>query len=95
MAILSTTSAGFNRSRKLILPDCILGNWVFESFILADETFAKALRIFETYVSVKNCVLPSWTRIPVKLICCIALGSASSFCCLLKSIPISLKYFLK
>ena len=34
-------------------PDCpILWNWVFESFLLADESFAKALRIFETCVSV-------------------------------------------
>ena len=34
-------------------PDCIiLYNWVFESFILADEPFAKALRIFKTYVLV-------------------------------------------
>ena len=29
-------------------------------------------------------------RFPVKLICCIAFGSASNFCCLLKSIAISL-----
>ena len=28
--------------------------WVFENFILDDETFAKALRIFETFVSVNN-----------------------------------------
>ena len=34
-------------------PDCpILCNWVFESFVFADEPFAKALRIFETCVSV-------------------------------------------
>ena len=36
-------------------PDCtILGYWVFESFILADEPFAKALRIFEICVLVNN-----------------------------------------
>ena len=29
-------------------------------------------------------------RFPVKLICCVAFGSASSFCCLLKLIAISL-----
>ena len=29
---------------------------------------------------------PLWLRFPVKLICCIAFGSASSACCLLKSI---------
>ena len=31
-----------------------LDNWVFESFILADEPFAKTLRIFETCVLVNN-----------------------------------------
>ena len=36
-------------------PDCIiLGNWVFENFILADEPFAKASWIFETCLSVNN-----------------------------------------
>ena len=36
-------------------PNCtILNNWVFESSILADEPFAKALQIFETCVSVNN-----------------------------------------
>ena len=34
-------------------------------------------------------------RFPVKLICCIGFGSASSFYCLLKSIAIDLKYFPK
>ena len=28
--------------------------WAFENFVLDDETFAKALRIFETFVSVNN-----------------------------------------
>ena len=37
------------------LPDfIILDNLFFENFILADEPFAKALRIFETCVSVNN-----------------------------------------
>ena len=37
-------------------PNCttILDNWIFENFILADESFAKALHIFETCVSVNN-----------------------------------------
>ena len=36
-------------------PNCtILHNWVFENFILPDKPFAKALPIFETYVSVNN-----------------------------------------
>ena len=36
-------------------PNCtILDDWVFESFILADEAFAKALQSFETSVSVKG-----------------------------------------
>ena len=36
-------------------PHCsILGNWVFENFMLADEPFAKALQIFGTCVSVNN-----------------------------------------
>ena len=36
-------------------PDCpILCNWVFESFILPDEPFSKALRSVETGVLVNN-----------------------------------------
>ena len=36
-------------------PDCtILDACVFENFILADKPFAKALRIFETYVLPNN-----------------------------------------
>ena len=36
-------------------PDCTnFDNWVFENFILADQPFAKALRVFETYVSFNN-----------------------------------------
>ena len=42
--------------------DCaILYNWIFENFVLADEQFAKALIIFETYVLVDN-------NLPEKLI---------------------------
>ena len=37
-----------------------------------------------------TCVSPSRSRFTVKLICCIAFGLASSACCLLKSIAISL-----
>ena len=41
------TSSGTNRN----FPNCtILNNYVFENFILAYETFAKALQIFETCV---------------------------------------------
>ena len=35
-------------------------------------------------------VFPATSRFPVRLICCIAFGSASSACCLLKSIAIIL-----
>ena len=36
-------------------PDfAILGNWVFDNFILADEPFAISLRSFETCVLVNN-----------------------------------------
>ena len=31
---------------KIPTPDYFLDNWVFESFILANEAFAKALKIF-------------------------------------------------
>ena len=38
----------------------------------------------------KNIVAPlSQPRFPVKLICCIAFGSASNACCLLKSIAVN------
>ena len=35
-------------------------------------------------------VFPARSRFPVKLICCIPFGSASSACCFLRSIAISL-----
>ena len=39
----------------------------------------------------KNVVVsPGWSKFSVKLICCIAFRSASSACCLLKSIAINL-----
>ena len=39
----------------------------------------------------KNVAAPSaLSRSQVKLLCCIAFGSASNFCCLLKSITIDL-----
>ena len=47
--------AEFIKSRKLKRPNCIiLEYWVFENFILTDEPFAKASRIFETCVLVNN-----------------------------------------
>ena len=36
-------------------PNCtVLDNWIFSNFILADGSFAKALHMFETCVSVNN-----------------------------------------
>ena len=44
----------------------------------------------------KNIVgFPPQSRFPVKLTCCIAFGSASSACSLLKAIAIVLSWFLK
>ena len=44
-----------HKSLPKSLPDCpILGKWVFDNFILADETFTKGLWSFKTYVLV-NC----------------------------------------
>ena len=63
--------------------------------------FEKSKTVFFFFGSLimKNiCVLPPRSRFPIKLICCIAFASASSFCCLInliKSIVISLKYYLK
>ena len=54
------------------------------------------LKLFFGSSIMKNSVEPSsLARFPVNLICCIAFGSASSFCCLLKSIATNLEYFLK
>ena len=40
---------------RRIPPYCTtIDNLVFENFILGDELFAKALRIFETCISVNN-----------------------------------------
>ena len=37
------------------LPECpILGNWLFDNFILAEELFVKAFCSLETWVLVKN-----------------------------------------
>ena len=36
------------------------------------------------------CALQAWSRFPVKLIYCIAFGSACSFCSSLKSVAINL-----
>ena len=48
----------FNNGLKILLkicPDCPISyNWVFNNFVLADESFAKALRILETCVLVNN-----------------------------------------
>ena len=46
-----------------------LDNWFFKNFILADEPFAKTLRIFETCVSVNNNLcgkLVSSLELPIK-----------------------------
>ena len=55
---------------RITLPDCIiLDNWVFENFILVDEPFVKALRIFETCVLFSNNLcekLVSSLEIPIK-----------------------------
>ena len=62
----------FIRSMKLLTnpPDCtILDTCVFENFILADKPFAKALRIFETYVLPNNnlCEKLAWSfKLPIK-----------------------------
>ena len=43
----------------------------------------------------ENNVALSFSRFPVKLICCIVFGSVSTFCCLLKSIVINLQHFFE
>ena len=43
-----------------------------------------------TFSRIKDNVFPALSTFPVKLICCIAFGSASSTCYLLKSIVIKL-----
>ena len=55
---------------QIIPPDCIiLDNCTLENFILADEPFAKALRIFETCVLFSNNLcgkLVSSLELPIK-----------------------------
>ena len=50
----------------------------------------KKSKIVSFASSVMKRIVTSWSRFPVKLICCIAFGSASSAFCLLKSIAIVL-----
>ena len=58
---LITAPAGFIKSRKLNFPNCIiLDNWDAEDFILAHEPFAKASRIFEACMLVKNNLWGKW-----------------------------------
>ena len=46
----------------------------------------KSKTVYFTSSVMENIVEPSArSRLPVKLICCIAFGSASSYCCSLKS----------
>ena len=55
LTMLSAILNGFIESKIANPPDSnILDNWVFENFISVGEPFAKALRIFKTYVSVDN-----------------------------------------
>ena len=49
----------------------------------------KNLKLYFASLMMKNIDI-SLSIFPVKLICCIAFGSAYSFCCLHKSIAISL-----
>ena len=59
LGILPATLEEFAGSKilglKILDPYCIiLENWVSENFLLADEPYAKALQIFETFVLVNN-----------------------------------------
>ena len=68
---LCTESIALNGAiRSINPPNCIiLGNYVSESFLLADESFSKALRSFETCVLVNNNLcgkLVSSLELPVK-----------------------------
>ena len=62
------------------------------TFTLLNESFLLILyqsKISFASLRMKNIVFPACSRFPVKLIYCTAFGSASSVCCLLKSIPIT------
>ena len=50
---------------------------------------------FASYMMKIIVVFPPQSRFSVKLICCIAFGSASSACRLVQSVAIILQYFLK
>ena len=50
---------------------------------------------FDSLIIKNFVVFQDRSRFPVKLICCIGFGSASSACCFLKFVAIILKYFLE
>ena len=51
--------------------------------------YEKFKMVWFAFLMMKNFAVPAaWSRFPVKLIYCIAFRSASSVCCLLKSIAI-------
>ena len=56
LTILYIALGWFNTRWKRLNPPnfIILVSWVFDNFMLADESFAKVLQILETYVSVNN-----------------------------------------
>ena len=59
-------------------------------------SFEKSHLVSFASLMMKNIVAPSArSRFPVKLIYCIAFVSASSLCCLIKSIVINLQYLSK
>ena len=78
-------------SLKILL--IVLFYAIFDNFILVEGLFAEALRSLET-ISFASPIMKNITavfsRFLVKLILCIALGSTSSACCLLKYIAIIL-----
>ena len=54
--------------------------------------YEKSKMVSFAFSTTKNIfAFPFWSRFAVKVICCIAFGSASSACCLLKFIAIILK----
>ena len=69
LAIFDKTFPKISMS-QITPPDCTnLDNWVFKNFILADQPFAKALSVFETYVSFNNNLcgkLVSSLELPIK-----------------------------
>ena len=65
--------------------------WNYNALTVSFEKFKK----ISFASSIMKNIVAFWSIFQAKLVCCIAFGTVSIFCCLLKSVTINLQHFLK